>query len=293
MKTDLEQREFTVIDSRSGQPVDLALQELFVSGTILPVGAVLNVRHVFRSGEQAPLEVIYAFGLPRDAALRRFRIVAEGYSVDSELRPTAEAEQLYEAGIDAGNLSSLARQYRDGVINLNVGNIRPGETVTIYLEIIAGVELRDDGLRFRFPFTLAPTYHAAARSVEAARGAGEMELPEDFDNVVLPLWMKDPQGLHRIGFDLQVVIPAGLATLDEIGSPSHAIRVRYDKDQHRVSLAPETEVPDRDLVLDIRTRAGGPAITGGVHQGRGNFAVIVPSAIFGTVERPQRRFVFV
>ena len=293
MKTDLKQGEFSVIDSRTGQPVELALQELFVSGTILPVGAVLQVRHVFRSAEPGPLEVIYAFGLPRDAALRRFRIVAGDFSVDSELKPTPEAEQLYEAGIEAGSLSTLARQYRDGVINLNVGNIRPGETVTVYLEILAGVELRDDGLRFRFPFTLAPTYHAAARSVEAAFGKGEMELPEDFDNVVLPIWKKDPQGLHRIGFDLQVAIPADLATLEEIGSPSHAVRVRYDKEQHRVSLAPETEVPDRDLVLDIRTSASGPAITGGVHQGQGNFALVVPSAIFGTVERPPRRFVFV
>ena len=37
------------------------------------------------------------------------------------------------------------------MVNLTVGNIRPKETVTVYLEILCGVELRDDGFRFRFP----------------------------------------------------------------------------------------------------------------------------------------------
>ena len=49
------------------------------------------------------------------------------------------------------------------MVNLTVGNIRPNEMVTVRLEILAGLELRDDGFRFRFPFTLAPGYHARAR----------------------------------------------------------------------------------------------------------------------------------
>lgn len=46
----------------------------------------------------------------------------------------------------------------------------------VYLELIAGVELRDDGFRFRFPFTLAPAYHVRSRCA-LVEGEGEMELP--------------------------------------------------------------------------------------------------------------------
>ena len=292
MKTNGELSVFAAINSATGKEVKLALQELWVTGRILPVGATLRVRHVFQCAETKPVEVVYAFGLPRDAALRRFRIVGKGFSVMSDLKPTAEAVKIYEEGIEAGSLSSLARQYRDGVVNLNVGNIRPGETVAVYLEILAGVELRDDGLRFRFPFTLAPTYHAQARAIEAEPGTGEMELPEEFGDVLLPKWMKDATGLHRVGFELAVTLPQ---VLTEIGSPSHAITVRHETNgQHRVSLAPEKDVPDRDLVLDIRTQAAMAGVTGGIGKDdAGHFAVVVPSSAFGKVEVERRRLVFV
>lgn len=287
MKSNHEPSVFAAINSATGQEVKLALQELMLTGRLLPVGASLQVRHVFQCAETKPVEVVYAFGLPRDAALRRFRIVGKGFSVMSELKPTAEAVKIYEEGIEAGSLSSLARQYRDGVVNLNVGNIRPGETVAVYLEILAGVELRDDGLRFRFPFTLAPTYHAQARTIEAEPGMGEMELPEEFGDVILPRWMQNATGLHRVGFDLTVALPQAVA---EIGSPSHAITVRHEADgQHQVSLAPEKDMPDRDLVLDVRAAEPLAGVTGGAEH----FALVVPSSAFGKVEVERRRLVFV
>jgi Ca-activated chloride channel family protein len=132
------------------------MQELFLAGRILPAGARLVVRHVFCSEEPRPLEVVYCFALPRDAALRRFRITGAGFSVHSRLEPVGEARRAYEEAIEKGHLTSVAREYKDGLINLTVGNVRPGESVQVYLEILAGVEARDDGFRFRFPFTLAP-----------------------------------------------------------------------------------------------------------------------------------------
>jgi hypothetical protein len=69
----------------------------------------------------------------------------------------------------------LARPYGDGLMNLTVGNIGPKETVTVYLEILSGVEARDDGFRFRFPFSLAPAYHARAKTAVTEAGEGEME----------------------------------------------------------------------------------------------------------------------
>src|SRR5580692_8653128 len=151
---------FAPVAADTGQTVKLAMQRLWLGGQVLPAGARLIVQHVFRSDEEHPLEVIYSFPLPRDAALRTFRITGEGFEAHSELRQTEEAVREYEQGIADGSLSALARQYGDGLVNLTVGNIRPKEVVTVYLEILAGVELRDDGFRFRFPFTPAPAYHS-------------------------------------------------------------------------------------------------------------------------------------
>ena len=277
----------------TGEELDLAMQSLWLAGRILPVGAHLVVRHTFRSQEQKPVEVIYSFALPRDAALRRFRVSGEGFSVRSELKPVGEAVRAYEEGLEEGHLATLARTYRDGIVNLTLGNLRPGETVTVLLEILCGVELHDDGLRFRFPFTLAPSYHARARVGEAAPGVGEIELPEDeFGDVILPRWAADASGLHEIGFRLTVEAGAELAS---VGSPSHAVDVRLENGRRgSVMLARERDVPNRDLVLDVRTREAWSGVLAGLcRQGKGHFAVVIPSPRFGARSEEPRSVVFV
>jgi Ca-activated chloride channel homolog len=270
-----------------GTPIKLAMQRLWLGGRVLPAGARLTVQHVFRSAEDKPLEIIYAFPLPRDAALRAFRITGEGFEAHSELRPVDEAIKTYEKGIAEGSLAALAREHGDGVVNLTVGNIRPKETVTVYLEILAGVELRDDGFRFRFPFTLAPAYHKQMRS-SSEGDEGEIELPSDqFGDVILPPFRKDASSLHEVGFELSLAL--GLPT-DEIASPSHSIRVK--REPLTISLTPERDVPDRDLVLDVRyTKANSQVLAGPVADGKHSFAAIVPSTTFGEKPSGPRRTV--
>lgn len=273
---------FEAIQADTGTRCELAMQELWLTGKILPLGARLVVRHVFESAEPESAEIVYSFGLPRDAALRQFRVTGPDFSVRSELRPTDEAREAYEQAIEEGHLGALTQQYRDGVINLSVGNVRPGEQVKVYLEMIAGVESRDDGFRFRFPFALAPSYHPRARTIEARPGEGEMELPpEEFGDVLLPVWTERAESLHAVGFDLQVVHPEG--ELAGLSSPTHPVRVmNREAGGSRVSLGTESDVPNRDFVLDAQFREPKARVFSGLDvSGRGRFGALVPSTEFG------------
>lgn len=282
---------FEPLVAATGKAVHLAMQRLWLAGQVLPAGARLVVQHVFRSDEEKALEVIYSFPLPRDAALRLFRITGEGFEVHSELKATEAAVKAYEEGMAQGALSTLVRQYGDGVVNLTVGNIRPKETVTVHLEILCGVELRDDGFRFRFPFTLAPTYHARAKAAVTTPGEGEVELPADeFGDVILPRFREDASSLHQVGFELSMVSQLGLG---EVGSPSHPVKVRQTGTcSVRVALAAEKDVPNRDLVLDSRFKSVESQVLAGRRKdGTGHFAAIVPSSAFGAVTETPRRVV--
>jgi Ca-activated chloride channel homolog len=279
---------FAPLAAAQGTPMQLAMQRLWLTGQVTAAGARLVVQHVFRSAEERPLEVIYAFPLPRDAALRSFRIEGEGFDVRSELKSTADAVAEYEKAMAEGSLAALAREYGDGVINLTVGNIRPKEIVTVWLELLAGVEARDDGFRFRFPFTLAPSYHPQMRAA-VVDGEGELELPAEFGDVILPRFRQDASGLHEVGFDL--AMPGEAA--EEIASPSHAIRVRQGA-AARVLLAPERDVPDRDLVLDVRFAAAKPRVWAGPAAGGARpFAAVVPSTCFGQPSPAPRKVAIV
>ncbi len=282
---------FAPLAATTGQPINLYMQRLWLSGQVLPAGARLAVEHVFQSNEEKPLEVIYSFPLPRDGALRSFRISGEHFEAHSELKETAQAVKAYEEGIATGSLSTLVRQYGDGIVNLTVGNIRPKEKVTVRLEVMCGVELRDDGLRFRFPFTLAPAYHAHAKSAATAAREGEIELPaNEFGDLILPRFHEDASVLHQVGFALSVSSQLGL---DGIGSPSHAVQVKQkSRGMAQVALAAEQDVPNRDLVLDAHFESVEPQVLAGRDsRGIGRFAAIVPSSSFGAATNEPRRVV--
>ena len=284
---------FAILDSKTGEEVKLAMEDLWLTGRVLPVGARLVLRHVFKSAEKKPLELVYTYGLPRDATLRSFKVVGEGFTVESELKPTDEAREDYEGAIQDGHLAVLNRVYHDGLASLTVGNVRPGETVAVYLEILAGVEHHDDGFRFRFPFTLAPSYHREARVAVTPEGHGEMELPEDrYDDLLLPPWSPDAKNLHSVGFDLLVEFPGSGG---EVASPSHMLGVKMGEDASaHVRLANMEDVPNRDLVLDVKTETVAAKTFAGIDKsGQVQFISLIPSSAFG--ERPDApvRVVFV
>lgn len=124
MKSNHEQSVFAAINSATGQEVKLALQELWLTGRVLPVGAALQVRHVFQCAEEKPVEVVYAFGLPRDAALRRFRIVGNGFSVMSELKPTAEADYGEAELLAKAQAVSVGGLAEAGLLKAKDGKVR-------------------------------------------------------------------------------------------------------------------------------------------------------------------------
>ena len=127
---------------------------------------------------------------------------------------------------------------------------------------------------------------------------GEIELPADeFGDLVLPQFMSDASALHEVGFDLSVSMAHPIV---ETASPSHAVRVvAQGIGRSRVSLATAKDLPNRDLVLDVRTAETLDGVLAGIgSDGRGHFVAVVPSAAFkgeakeGETEEP-RRVVFV
>ncbi|HEY6987833.1 MAG TPA: VWA domain-containing protein [Bryobacteraceae bacterium] len=150
----------------------------------------------------------------------------------------------------------------------------------------------DGGFRLRFPFTVAPCYHSRMRVSLDGPGIGTIELPDDVaGGVFLPPFHADASDLHRIGFELLVEPADGVG---EIASPSHAVRVLLNNATAiGVKLSPDRDVPNRDLVLDVKCNLGaGRAWSDRPDGDRKHFAVVVPSTVFGRQAKAARRIVF-
>ncbi len=90
----------------------------------------------------------------------------------------ADAKQRFEEALEQGSLAAVTQQNLDGQVNLTVGNLLPGETGAVHLDLIAGLSLNDSGFRLRFSFTMAPTYHPHMRVSSDGRGVGNIELSD-------------------------------------------------------------------------------------------------------------------
>lgn len=286
----------TLVDATTGKSVPLSMQRMELSGRANPAGALLQVTHQFACEGDHPIEAIYTFMLPRKGALRRFRVKGEGFDVKSQMSVREDARKEYETGLQDGHLSVLAETNLDGMVNLSVGQIQPDDKITVVLEIVCAVETQDDRFRFRFPFTLAPSFHERGHAVPTPDG-GKIELPSDiFGDLVLPEWKTTSEGLHQVSFRMHVESP-GL--LEAVSSPSHKILVRPDKNQAEVELAATSDLPDRDLVIDVLTKKPEPVLfkdkrdNSGIPEGSPQWMLSIPSSIFPTKEDTPRKVCFV
>jgi len=244
-----EPRGNVLVEAGTGSVIPLAMQNLELAGRATPAGAMLRVTHQFKTEGTKPMEAIYTFMLPRNGTLRRFIVKGEDFEVESKLEPRKEAREEYEKGVEDGHLSVLAEANPDGMVSLAVGQVQPDEMITVILDIVSGVEIKDNTYRFRFPFTLAPSYHAKA----TVSSGGKIELPSDvFGDLILPEWKSGSDGLHQVSFRMNV---EAAGKMESVSSPSHRVLVRPNGDGSAdVELSGNGDIPNRDLVIDVQAK---------------------------------------
>lgn len=295
----------TLIDTRTGRAIDLAMQKLEVIGRVYPLGSFVRVIHRFKCLGTQPMEAIYVSALPTGGTLRRFKVIGENFEVDSKLEPRKKARKEYEEGVANGHLSVLAETNQDGLVHLSVGQVQPDEEVSVIMDVVVGVTTRDKSFQFRFPFTIAPSYHASAKMVPT-EGGGRIELPEDvFGDLTLPEWKTAAFGLHEVTFNLGVHAGTNLAT---ISSPSHRIAVAPQPDGSSVvSLAGMGDTPNRDLVIDVAVPEVSPLLfadatllgdtpTGNepaIPTGASRWTALIPSTALPQATKQPRKVCFV
>ncbi|MDX6741836.1 VIT domain-containing protein [Actinocorallia sp. A-T 12471] len=144
----------TLTTSEGGLP----LESLAVHADIAGLAAAVEVVQEFRNSFSVPLEATYVFPLPDRAAVTGLVMHADGRTVRAELRERGEARQAYDEAIAAGQRASIAEEDRPDVFSMRVGNILPGERVTVRLTLSQPLPYEDGTAVFRFPLVVAPRY---------------------------------------------------------------------------------------------------------------------------------------
>ena len=137
---------------------NLPLEAVDVRAAIAGLSASVEVTQGFRNPFDVALEATYIFPLPDRAAVTALRMEAAGRVVEGVLKERSQARADYEQAIAQGQRAAIAEEDRPDVFTMRVGNIAPGERVTVRLTLAQPLPYADGEATFRFPLVVAPRY---------------------------------------------------------------------------------------------------------------------------------------
>ncbi|KAG7479510.1 hypothetical protein JOB18_027010 [Solea senegalensis] len=124
------------------------------------VATVVSTLH-YENKEDKPIEAVFVFPLPGDAAVCHFSAKIGQTQIVAEVKEKQQACEEYDDALSSGQQAFLLEESEQSpdIFTLSVGSLPPGESASIRLEYVTELAVQaDDGLRFCLPAVLNPRY---------------------------------------------------------------------------------------------------------------------------------------
>ncbi|MFL6103359.1 MAG: VIT domain-containing protein [Actinomycetes bacterium] len=275
---------------------NLPLQAIDVDATLTGLVARVALTQTFGNRFDQPLEASYIFPLPDRAAVTEFRMEVGERLVEGVLKERGQARADYDTAVREGRRASIAEEERPGVFTMRVGNLLPGERVTIRLVMTGPLPWDEGEATFRFPLVVAPRYIPGSPLEGEPVGQGtepDTDAVPDASRISPPVLL--PGFPNPVDLSIKVRIdPAGLE-VGAVRSSLHAV-VEEARDGIRTLRVEPGERADRDFVLRMAT--GSEAVSTAVtavedaEGGQGTFALTLLPPV-GADAAPPKDLVFV
>jgi len=222
------------------------------------VGMAVNatIDQIFTNTQQMPIEAIYVFPLPEEAAVYSMQMLIGDRLIESKIKKKAEAKKEYEKAKKEGKRASLTEQERPNIFTHSVANILPGDTIIVRLKYVDIVHYKDNHFSFRFPTVVGPRY-IPGETIQGYSGSGwafDTNQVPDASRITPPILRNNE--LEHGSVSLALNIDMGLA-IDEVESLSHSIQVKdLGFGKRKVLLNTHKEIPNRDFHLTISLKQG-------------------------------------
>ncbi|MBK7995055.1 MAG: VWA domain-containing protein [Blastocatellia bacterium] len=243
---------FAEINSRR---VMLPLADVKINAQIASQVASVVMKQTFENPYQEHLEAVYIFPLPGGAAVSDFEMRIGSKIVKGKVEERAEARRQYQEAINQGKRAALMEKERDDVFTLQLGNLPPGQEITIAITYSEKLIFFEDGTtEIRLPLVVAPRYIPGQSLYRDPVGDGiepDTNIVTDASRISPPRLAKnfDP----KISLSIETLIlwddTIDGGELRNLCCSQHATRTSAGKEGVKVSLARQDEALDRDFVL--------------------------------------------
>lgn len=260
--------------------------------------AAAAVTQQYDNDSDAPVEAVYVFPLPHEAAVFDMEARIGSRLIRSVIKEREEAKRTYEAARQEGKRAALLEQERPNIFTASLANVMPGDRVEVRIRYVEALPWEDGRVRLTFPMVVGPRYIPGSIAVghSGTGWAVDTDAVADASRITPPV--RDPASRPGHDVRLAVRVEAG-GPLAGITSPTHPVQVTRAADgAAAVRLAEATTLPNRDFVLEMRrAESRGPqaAVFLSPHRDGGGaelMLVAFPPSVQAEDERPPLEMLF-
>ena len=226
-----------LISTAKGTQFKAALQGVRIRAHVAGFAQKTTIEKTFANLEKKPIEAIYNFPLPANAAVCAFEIITDDRILTGQIDEAETAAENYQTAIEEGHGAFMATQVRPDVFTVTVGNLKPRQQVTVSITYVAKLERHEKSMRIAIPTTIAPRYVTAS-------GMNIVDAMLDVDAMnPVRAWVVP------YGFEMHLEIDLG-RDLANVHSPTHAIHSTTSSSHSRtITLATGLAEMNRDVVI--------------------------------------------
>ncbi len=219
---------FGTMKSCSGE--NIALKSVAITGDVDGLLFSSAIRQEYKNETDKTLEIIYTFPIGWGTALLGMNAEIGGKKLKGEIVEKQKAEAKYEEAIKDGDSPIMLQQSSTGLYTANLGNIKPGETVSVEIHCAKLLNFEQGRVRLCIPTVIGERYG----NEYCPGGLAPHETSKVDENAKYP-------------FTLNLTLHGDIARGD-ISCPSHTVRVEELAGGRNFSLH-EDGFLDRDFIL--------------------------------------------
>ena len=203
--------------------------------------ALVTVEQQFSNPSKVPVEAVYTFPLPNQAAVNAMEFTVGDRRIIGEIKRREQARQIYNEAKSAGKRTALLDQERPNIFTQSVANVMPGDDLRVKISFVQRLDYKGGAYEWACPTVVGPRYSAGGGYVQTGeRGVG------DASKVMPPIAPPPTRAGHDLS--LSATIDAGVP-LSNVRSVLHPVSVSKNGARATVKLLDQNTLPNRDFIL--------------------------------------------
>lgn len=298
---DVSQGTMRVIPPKGEESVDLPLKHTEVTAEISGFVTRVKVVQTFTNPYKDPIEAIYVFPLPQNAAVGDMQIRIADRIIKGVIKKRAEAKQIYEAAKQAGKTAALLEQERPNIFSQSVANIMPGSDILVEITYDEVLTYENGGYEFSFPMVVGPRFIPGAATGKQGGGwSPDTDQVPDASRITPPVLKPGERSGHDI--NLTVKLNAGVP-IQSFECPSHRTLISpvtaaggVIDGPCEIRLESRDTIPNKDFVLRYRVAGQKPQMASLAFHGQlGGYFMLMfqPPELRDTTPVTPKEMVFV